>query len=106
MEQITVGALTGLVSTLLSAGVILVLKNLNKKQKDTSARQEAVEQGMRALLRDRIVQAYYHFHPSGKIAINSLEALEMMHEEYTNLGGNGVVDKLMDDIRQLEVEDI
>lgn len=68
-------------------------------------RQKAVERGIQALLRDRIVQAYYHYSERGWITLHGLEAVEKMYAEYHNLGGNGAVTKLIEDLKELEVRD-
>ncbi len=68
-------------------------------------RQLAVEKGIQALLRDRIVLSYYKYSERGSISLHGLDAVEIMYTEYHNLGGNGAVTKLMKDIRELEVVD-
>ena len=68
-------------------------------------RQDAVEKGIQALLRDRIVFSYYKYSERGNISLHGLEAMESMYTEYHNLGGNGAVTKLMKDVRKLEVVD-
>lgn len=68
-------------------------------------RQKAIELGIHALLRDRVVQAYYHYTERGWITLHGLEAAEKMYTEYHNLGGNGTVTKLMEDLRELPVKD-
>ena len=86
-----------------------VMKSLWQKQKAESAhneqRQQAIEFGIQALLRDRLVQAYYHYYERGWITLHGLEAVEKMYTEYHNLGGNGTVTKLMEDLRELPVRD-
>ena len=50
-------------------------------------------------------QAYYHYIERGWITLHGLEAAEKMYTEYHNLGGNGTVTKLMEDLRELPVRD-
>ncbi len=68
-----------------------------------SSRQTAIELGVQALLRDRIVQAYYHYAERDWITLHGLESVEAMYREYHALGGNGTVTKLVEDIRKMEV---
>lgn len=86
-----------------------VVKNLWIKQQDhmkrVQDRQEAVEKGIQALLRDRIVGAYYHYAETQCITLHGLESVEKMYTEYHNLGGNGTVTKLMEDMREFTVKD-
>lgn len=91
----------GIVAGALVAG----FKYLQQKQKAQEARQKALEDGMTAILRDRIVQAYYHYHDKGTITLHGLENVKGMYSAYKALGGNGVVDKLYADILELEVVD-
>ncbi len=67
------------------------------------SRQVAIEKGIQALLRDRIVFSHYKYIERGYISLHGLEAIENMYKEYHNLGGNGAVTRLMKDIRNLEV---
>lgn len=76
-----------------------------ERQKREDLRQQAIELGIQALLRDRVVQAYYHYIERGWITLHGLEAAEKMYTEYHNLGGNGTVTKLMEDLRELPVRD-
>lgn len=81
------------------------IKKLWQQQKITEAKQEANNRGTCALLRDRIVRSYYHYHERGWITLHGLESVEKMYEEYHNLGGNGTITKLMEDLRELPVRD-
>ena len=76
-----------------------------QRQKEENRRNKAIEQGIQALLRDRVVTAYYHYSDRGWITLHGLEAAEKMYTEYHNLGGNGTVTKLMEDLRELPVRD-
>lgn len=88
-----------------AAALAAVVRKLWKKQKDADARTSAVEKGVQALLRDRIVQSYYHYHERGWITLHGLENIEAMYREYHALGGNGTVTKLVEELRELEVKD-
>ena len=90
---------------LMIAGGGCALRILYGKIKESDTRQKAVENGIQALLRDRLVQSYYHYSEREWITMHGLEACEKMYKEYHNLGGNGMVTKLMDDIRELPVKD-
>lgn len=83
----------------------VAVKMVWNRQKKESMRQRAIEMGIQALLRDRIVTAYYHYSERGWITLHGLEAAEKMYTEYHNLGGNGTVTKLMEDLRELTVCD-
>ena len=86
-------------------GLSFIVKMMWNRQKQEDCRQKAIELGIQALLRDRVVQAYYHYTERGWITLHGLEAAEKMYTEYYNLGGNGTVTKLMEDLRELPVKD-
>ena len=83
----------------------LGLRTLYRRQRQAEQRQKATERGIRALLRDRIVGAYYHYSERGWITLHGLESVEALYQEYHTLGGNGPVTKLVEDLRELEVRD-
>lgn len=78
---------------------------LYQRQTQIDTRQRAAERGIQALLRDRIVQGYYQYADRDWITLHDLENVESMYREYHNLGGNGTVTKLVEDMRVLEVRD-
>lgn len=65
----------------------------------------ALKMGMQAMMRDRIVQAYYHYIERGWITLHGLENVEKLYTEYHKLGGNGTVTKLVEDLRELPVKE-
>ena len=91
----------GIGAAALSAGMRL----LYRRQKQSDLRQRATELGIQALLRDRIIQAYYHYSERSWITLHGLENVEALYKEYHALGGNGTVTKLVEDLRELEVRD-
>ena len=84
--------------TLAAGGMVFTCRVIWKKQR-------ATEMGVRALLRDRLVTAYYKYTEKGYISLHGLEAVENMYKEYHNLGGNGTVTKLVNHMRALPVRD-
>ena len=80
------GALLGFIST--------KLKKNRKKEK-------AIEEGVQALLRNELVRRYREYEAKGEMSILDKENMEAMFIQYQNLGGNGTVKHLMDDLLQL-----
>ena len=91
----------GIIGTAIIAGFRL----LYKRQKKAEVRQSALENGMQAILRDRILTSYYHYHEKGKITLHGLENVEAMYASYHDLGGNGTMTHLVEVLRELEVVD-
>jgi hypothetical protein len=94
-----------IISTIITVVAIPAVGCLYKKYKQADARQKAVELGVQALLRDRIVQSYYHYEERGWITLHGLENVNAMYKEYHALGGNGTVTALVNTIHELEVRD-
>ena len=94
-----------IISTIITVVAAPAVGYLYKKYKQADARQKAVELGVQALLRDRIVQSYYHYEERGWITLHGLENVHAMYKEYHALGGNGTVTALVNTIHELEVRD-
>ena len=65
---------------------------------------QALQLGMQALLRDRIIWAYNHYMEKEFCPIYGQENIHEMYAQYKALGGNGAVTKLMEDFEKLPVE--
>ncbi|WP_419032412.1 hypothetical protein, partial [Dysgonomonas gadei] len=80
------------ISTFLGCGYRQILK----RQKEESEKTEALHDGMQALLRDRIIQAYNHYQDKGFCPIYGKENVKRMYDAYHTLGGNDVATELKD----------
>jgi hypothetical protein len=90
---------------LIGTGIIAGFRVLYKRQKAAEIRQTALESGVQAILRDRILTSYYHYHEKGKITLHGLENVEAMYRSYHDLGGNGTMTHLVEVMREMEVID-
>ena len=81
-----------------------VLGFISTKLKKNKKKDLAIEQGVQALLRNEIIRRYREFESKGEISILDKENLEEMFEQYKNLGGNGTVKKMMDDLLNLKTK--
>lgn len=90
---------------IIGAGIIGGFQVLYKRQKAAEVRQSALENGVQAILRDRILTSYYHYHEKGTITLHGLENVEAMYNSYHGLGGNGTMTQLVKALRELEVVD-
>ena len=92
--------LSYLIPTILGVILGFISTNFKKnKKKDL-----AIEQGVQALLRNEIIRRYREFESKGEISILDKENLEEMFEQYKNLGGNGTVKKMMDELLNLKTK--
>lgn len=81
-----------------------VLSFLVTKVKKDKKKDKAIETGVQALLRNEIIRRYREFELKGEMPILDKENLEEMFEQYKNLGGNGTVKKMMDELLSLETK--
>lgn len=78
----------------------VLARGLKKSRK----RQAAIEDGLRALLRDSIIHECDRCADRGYMRIHNLESVEDMSRLYYTLDGNGAVTKLVQDFKKLEVK--
>ena len=64
-------------------------------------RQKAVEKGVQDLLRNELIRRYREYEIKKEISILDKENIEHMFTEYKNLGGNGTVEKMYEDLLEL-----
>lgn len=100
MENIAQIILSYLIPTLLGGVLGFIATKLKKnKKKDL-----AIELGVQALLRNEIIRRYREFETKGEISILDQENLDEMFEQYKNLGGNGTVKKMMNELYELKTK--
>lgn len=95
------------VEWLFAGGIALLgygFRQLRKQQREESIRNAAMREGVEALLRDRVIQAYNHYHEKGFCPIYAKENVRRMYEAYHSLGGNDVATKLKDELMDLPTE--
>ena len=63
-----------------------------------------LQKSQRLMIKDRLVSAHDYFCTKGSIGKYSLETLEELYGEYGELGGNGFIKTMMNDIRELMVK--
>lgn len=88
----------GQIFNALAGAIITLLWTMLRTKKREN---DALKEGMQALLRDRIIQAYNHYSDKGWIPIYAMESIEACYKSYEELGENGVIDNLMRQLREL-----
>ena len=88
----------GQIFNALAGAIITLLWTMLRAKKREN---DALKEGMQALLRDRIIQAYNHYLDKGWIPIYAMESIEACYKSYEELGENGVIDNLMRQLREL-----
>ena len=88
----------GQIFNALAGAIITLLWTMLRAKKREN---DALKEGVQALLRDRIIQAYNHYSDKGWIPIYAMESIEACYKSYEELGENGVSDNLMIQLREL-----
>lgn len=107
MIRIALSQIITICISILSATGILglwtsrVLRRLHAQ--DT--RQKAMELGVQALLRDRMLQAYRQCAVAGCAPVDVKENFENLYTQYHNLGGNGVMTRIHQELLALPTEE-
>jgi len=83
----------------LSFALSLVVASVKKKSKE----QDAVKEGVVAILHDRLFQSGMYFINKGEIGLSELRNIERMYEAYHNLGGNGTGTEVYERVRELRI---
>lgn len=94
MEEIVGLILRWLVPFILgtvATSIIGIIKKDRKKDK-------AIENAVQALLRNELIRRYREYKTKNEMTILDKENIEHMFKEYKNLGGNGTVKELMDEL--------
>lgn len=78
----------------IAAGLTAALTQLNYRIKQKILEQDALKNGMQAILRDRIIQCYNHYIAKGYLPFYAMENVTSMYDAYHALGGNGAVTEI------------
>lgn len=92
-----------LFSTAIS-GLVVAYKLLKNKQNQQDKKNKAIENGVQALLRNELIRRYREYETKGEISIIDKENIEHLFQEYKNLGGNGTVKKMYDELLELPIK--
>lgn len=77
------------------------VKKINTRVKETAKKNEAIELGVQALLRDRMIDNYSRYSEQGYAPIYVRESFENCYQQYHALGGNGVMTDIHDKFKAL-----
>ena len=81
------------------AGLSLSYDYLRKKLK----KQEAINEGVLALLHDRLYQSCMYYLNKGQIEISELKNIEKLYNAYHELGGNGTGTEVYERVKELKI---
>lgn len=74
-----------------------------RRAKSIREREEATNQALRALCRDRIIQGYRYYKRHDGISTADLETMTKLYNAYHGLGGNGTISAVYEKICELPI---
>lgn len=96
------------IATVITAALTVItgalLQYVKKVFKDLKSSYSSSQEAQLATLRYQIVQARDYFTEKGSIGKYSLDCIEYMFRSYEELGGNGFILDMMNDIRSIPVK--
>ena len=91
-----------LITVLTSSGILGIFTQfLLNRLKASEQKQNALELGVQALLRDRLIYQYEKYKARGYAPIYAKENFENLYEQYHRLGANGVMDSIHEEFKNL-----
>lgn len=89
----------GLIVTGLTAGVT----RINKKLKEDRARNLAIENGVRDILRMQILDTYEKVKATGTVTVSRKDAIDSAYRSYHALGGNGTITQVHNELMGMPI---
>lgn len=99
MENINI--LQTIVSYIVPTVLGVVIGFISTKIKANNKKDKAIEEGVQALLRNELIRRYREYETRQEITILDKENMEAMFRQYENLGGNGTVKKMYEELLEL-----
>lgn len=84
--------------------IIFLIGYLYKKIIEYKKLMNATKNGVQALLKAKIIEKYNDYNIIGKMTIYDKETVNLLYNEYKNLNGNGVIDKLFDELQKIPLK--
>ena len=91
----------GVITLILSRVISKKLNSADAKAEQAKRETEAIAEGVKALLRDRLLQGYKHYIEKGWADMDDRSNMENVWRQYHALGGNGDMNDLRRTIRHL-----
>lgn len=89
---------------LVTTGFAAAYRHLAKRLKSDKAENEAVKEGVKALLADRLIQLHNLYTDRGYCPIYAKQNAESLYKAYHDLGGNGTMTDLYNRVLAMQTE--
>ena len=88
---------------LVTAGIGIAMRKLSKNLKQEKERNQAIEDGVRDILRMQILDTYEKCSAAGKITVSRKDAIDSAYRSYHALGGNGTITQVHNEIMEMPI---
>lgn len=88
---------------LVVTGFGIVLKSIGRQMKSEKVRNQAIENGVRDMLRLTILDNYERCKQEGKISVARKDAIDSAYNSYHALGGNGTITRVHEEIMEMPI---
>lgn len=88
---------------LVTAGVGIALRRISKALQKEKLRNQAIEDGVRDILRMQILDTYERCIQAGKISVSRKDAIDSAYKSYHALGGNGTITQVHNEIMEMPI---
>ena len=100
-QWLCVAGIPSLITLIITRVITKRLAAAESKAEEAKKRSDAIALGIRALLQDRLLQGYKHYHEKGWADYEDRVNLENIWQQYHALGGNGDMNDFRKTFRQL-----
>ena len=100
-QWLTLLGIQGLITLLVSRVISKKLNTADAKAEQAKRETAAIAEGVKALLRDRLLQGYKHYIEKGWADMDDRSNLDNVWRQYHALGGNGDMNDLRNTFRHL-----
>ena len=100
-----------ILTSIVSGVLVFILQSVMKenfklkkeKEEATEQEQNALKEGVLCLLRVKLIEYHTKYTQNNKISSHGLENWLLMYKAYKSLGGNGMVDRMKEEIEELHI---
>ena len=87
-----------------TAGIGIILRRISKKLENEKKRNEAIENGVKDILRIQILDTYDRCKQAGVISVARKDAIDSAYRSYHALGGNGTITQVHSEIMGMAIQ--
>ena len=88
---------------LIVTGLTVGITRINKKLKEQKVRDQAIENGVRDILRMQILDTYERCKATGTISVSRKDAIDSAYNSYHALGGNGTITQVHSELMGMPI---